>query len=113
MTRALMIACLTTAFLVPVGAEAAKMRFGGKSGPKPSPEASQASSRGRGLVVVPVAGRGIAETARAEDQAPARVPFPPATTTMAAPAVMQLTATGETKVWCRSETVVGGFCVLN
>lgn len=112
MNRALVIACLSTALLLPAGAEAAKMRFGGKASGKssatPSPEASASGGKSRSLVIVPGVG-----TAKAADRAPARVPFPPAAATAPAPAAMQLTVNDGAKIWCRSEVVVGGFCVLN
>lgn len=118
MKRALVIACLSTAFLLPASAEAAKMRFGGKSsGPSSAKATAETSGSGgkRGsLVVVPGLSAGAAKAA---EQAPARVPFPPATATATqsepAPALMKLTVNDGAKIWCRSEVVVGGFCVLN
>ncbi|HEY5793657.1 MAG TPA: hypothetical protein VIU82_01475 [Bosea sp. (in: a-proteobacteria)] len=116
MKRALVIACLSTALLLPASAEAAKMRFGGKSdgtsSSKPSAETSASGGTSRSLVVVP----GItAGKAKAGEQTPTRVPFPPATTAQAepAPTLMKLTVNDGAKIWCRSEVVVGGFCVLN
>jgi hypothetical protein len=116
MSRASRIACLlVAATLVPASAEAAKMRFGGKSSAKSSPDASASGGKSRSLVIVPGVGGAMAGTAKAADQTPARVPFPPASATLAAPApaLMQITVNDGAKVWCRSEVVVGGFCVLN
>jgi hypothetical protein len=113
MKRALVIACLSTALLLPASAEAAKMRFGGKSSAKPSPDASASRGKSRSVVIVPGVGGAMAGTAKAANQAPTRVPFPPASATAPAPALMQLTVNDGGKIWCRSEVVVGGFCVLN
>ena len=114
MKRALVIACLSTALLLPASAEAAKMRLRGASSAKPSAETSPSSAKSRSLVVVPGVSAGAAKAA---EQAPARVPFPPATATTTqsetAPTLMKLTANDGAKTWCRSEVVVGGFCVLN
>ena len=116
MKRALVIACLSTVLLLPASAEAARMRFGGTSGgtssSKPSAETSASGGKGGSLVVVP----GItAGKAKAGEQPPTRVPFPPATTAQAEPApmLMKLSVNDAAKAWCRSEVVVGGFCVLN
>lgn len=116
MSRASRIACLlVAATLVPASAEAAKMRFGGKSSAKPSPETPASGGTSRSLVIVPGVGGAAAGTAKAGEQAPTRVPFPPAPATQAAPepTPMKLTVNDGAKVWCRSEVVVGGFCVLN
>lgn len=116
MSRASRIACLlTAAMLVPASAEAAKMRFGGKSSARPSADTSASGAKSRSLVVVPGVGGAAAGTAKAGEQTPARVPFPPATATQASPAptLMKLSVNDGAKVWCRSEVVVGGFCVLN
>lgn len=116
MKRALVIAGLSTALLLPASAEAAKMRFGGKnsatSSAKASAETSPSSGKSRSLVVVPGLSAGAAKAA---EQAPARVPFPPATTAQAEPASapVKVTVNDGAKIWCRSEVVVGGFCVLN
>jgi hypothetical protein len=116
MSRALRIVCfLVAATLVPASAEAAKMRFGGKSSAKPAAETSASGGKSRSLVIVPGVGGAAAGTANAAGQTQARVPFPPATATQATPAppLMKLTVNDGAKVWCRSEVVVGGFCVLN
>ena len=116
MSHASRIACLlVAAMLVPASAEAAKMRFGGKSSAQPSPDASAPAGKSRSLVIVPGVGGAMAGSANAAGQTPARVPFPPASATQAtpAPALMELSVNDGAKIWCRSEVVVGGFCVLN
>lgn len=115
MKRALVIAYLSTALLAPASAEAAKIRFGGKSSARTSPEASAPGGSSRSLVIVPGVGGAMAGTAKAGEQTSTRVPFPPASSTAPAPApaLMQLTVNDSAKIWCRSEVVVGGFCVLN
>lgn len=113
MKRALVIACLSTALLLPVTAEAAKMRFGGKSSLKPSIPTTATSGRSRSLVILPGVGATISGASQAAEQQAPRVPFPASTAALSAPALMQLTVNDGTKLWCRSEIVVGGFCVLN
>jgi hypothetical protein len=115
MSRASRITCLlVAALLLPAHAEAAKMRFGGN---KSSPNASQAkpaqANSGRAVVVVP--GIGMSRAKAAEHGAPARVPFPPATAQaqQATPVALHTSDDAGRKPWCRSEVVVGGFCVLN
>jgi hypothetical protein len=114
MKRALTIACLSTALLLPASAEAAKMRFGGKSSAKPAAETSPSSGTSRSLVIVPGVSTGAA---RAGERAPSRIPSQPVTATATpsepAPALLKLTVNDGPKVWCRSEVVIGGFCVLN
>ncbi|CAH1674545.1 conserved exported hypothetical protein [Hyphomicrobiales bacterium] len=109
MRRAAALACLlAAATLLPVQAEAARFRLGGRSSPAPAAKAS------RSVVVVP----GIAGTSRAQAAetatAPQRVPFPPSSTPRDESPPLRLTSTESAqKPWCRSEVVVGGFCVLN
>jgi len=114
MKRALMTACLSTAILLPASAEAAKFRFRGGGSAKPAVEAPASGGTSRSLVVVPGVSLG---TAKAGERAPERVPFPSAsastTPSEPAPSLLKLTANDGPKVWCRSEVVVGGFCVLN
>lgn len=114
MKRAFVIACLSTAILLPDGAEAAKFRFGGKKSTKPSTDTSSPSGTSRSLVIVPGVSTGAA---RAGERAPSRIPSQPVTETATpsepAPALLKLTVNDGPKVWCRSEVVIGGFCVLN
>lgn len=109
MTRTLVIACLSAGLLLPAGAEAAKFRSGGKS----SASASGETSGGKRSTLIVAPGAAGASRGAKAGQAPARVPFPPSTMALTAPKAAVLTVTGEPKIWCRSEVVVGGFCVLN
>lgn len=92
------------ATLLPAGAEAAKMRFGGSRSSHASTE-----TRGSGgtTIIAPRIGRSQAADAKPGD--PARVPFPPSS---AEPVLLKVT-NDASKSWCRSEVVVGGFCMLN
>ena len=122
MNRASRIACLAVAVaLVPAGAEARKMRFGGSSSAtspaKASPakldqaNADQTKARRGAVIVVPGIGMSSAKAGE-----PERVPFPPSTlrSPETAPPALRLSANGEAKKpWCGSEIVVGGFCVVN
>ena len=112
MNRASRIAAclLAVAVFLPASAEA-RRRFGGSSsGIHTVPSTTKTS---RGVVVVPVVGASRAKAS--ESDKPQRVPFPPATAQQQAPdpTLLKLTANDDSKVWCRSDVVVGGFCVLN
>jgi hypothetical protein len=110
MNRALKIACLVLATtLLPAGAEARKMRFGGgKTSPTPA-----TSNTSRGLLIIPGVGLS-SRAAAAQIGKPERAPFPPATTAALEPTPLRLTINDDTKKpWCRSDVVVGGFCVVN
>lgn len=105
MNRASRIAaCLLAAtILLPASAEA-KRRFGGSS--------TSATKTSRSIVVVPAVGAARAKAS--ETDKPRHVPFPPATAQQdAAPSLLKLTANDDKSVWCRSDVVVGGFCILN
>lgn len=110
MNRARLIASLLVlAPLLPASAEAARLRFGGTR----TSDVSPTSGRGGSVAIMPGTGRS-SRPAAAENGAPDRVPFPPASA--AAPALPRLTANADpadSKAWCRSEVVVGGFCVVN
>jgi hypothetical protein len=101
MRRIVAISCLiATASLLPVQAEAAKIRStGGKAS--------------RSVIATPgIVGAKRAQPAAAEQ--PQRVPFPPATAQRQEPPPLRLTARDEPrKPWCGSEVVVGGFCMMN
>lgn len=97
------------AVLLPAGAEAAKFRGGSRSS-HGSPEASSGGGSGSSLVVTPRISRSSPQEA-AKGQTPPRPPFP--TASAAAPAMLRLSTAEEPRVWCRSEVVVGGFCMLN
>lgn len=114
MNRASRIACLAVAVaLVPVGAEAKKMRFGGSSSvtsPAKQDQAKADQTKARRGAVIVVPGIGMSSAKAGE---PERVPFPPSTLRPQEPA-LRLSANGEAKKpWCGSEVVVGGFCVVN
>lgn len=107
MRRTAVLACLVaTAALLPLQAEAAKFRSGGRGSSAKSTKASGS------LILVPgAAGIGSAQAAEA---APQRVPFPPSSTPREEPLKLRLTSTeGFQKPWCGSSIVVGGFCLLN
>ena len=108
MRRIAALACLLAAVaLLPVQAEAAKFRSGGRSGSAPS------AKTGGSVVIVPgLAGGGRAQAAEAGK--PERVPFPPSVTPRAEPVPLRLSSNdGGEKPWCRSDVVVGGFCIMN
>jgi hypothetical protein len=118
MIRHLMIAAIATA-LLPVSAEAAKMRYGG-SRPSPAKPATAAAPAARpsvgvgvgaGIVVAPRVVRASRTNGQPGVDEPARVPFPPASAP--APALLRLTTAEAPKAWCAGETVIGGFCVVN
>ena len=110
MSRALVIASLSAGMLLlPASAEARKARYSGKSSAASSSETS--SSKRSTLVVVP--GAAAASRGAKAGEAPTRVPFPPSTMAASAPTASVLTVGTGPKIWCRSEVVVGGFCVLN
>ncbi|KFC73852.1 hypothetical protein FG93_01542 [Bosea sp. LC85] len=108
MIRVLAIAVIATV-LLPAGAEAAKFRGGSRSS-HGSSEASSGGGSGSSLVVTPRIGRSSQQEAAKGDALP-RAPFP--TANAAAPAMLRLSTAEEPRVWCRSEVVVGGFCMLN
>jgi len=112
MTRALVIACLSAGLLLPASAEAAKMRSVAGNGAKPAAESPTSNGRNRTTVILPGTVSALRGTATA-GQAPARVPLPSPGATESFPAPTQLTANDGAKIWCRSDIVVGGFCVLN
>jgi hypothetical protein len=106
MIRFLVIAALAGAML-PTAAEARKFRFGSRS--HADTDASSTGGTGSSVVVVPRIGRSSKpDEARAGQ--PTRPPFP---TAGATPVLLRANAVTEPKVWCRSEVVVGGFCVVN
>lgn len=103
---AALLCLLATTALLPVQAEAAKFRSGGRS-------ATTSAKTSRSIVVVPgiAAGTSRAQAATAQ---PERVPFPPSTVQREEPLPLRLSANNEAKrPWCRSDVVVGGFCLLN
>ena len=104
MRRIAALACLlATATLLPVQAEAAKFRFGGRS-------SASTSSR---VVIVPGVAAG-ASRAQAATSQPERVPFPAANAQREEPVPLRLSSNSEAKKpWCQTDFVVGGFCMMN
>lgn len=103
---AALLCLLATTALLPAQAEAAKFRSGGRS-------ATTSAKTSRSLVVVPGIATGASRAQSASGQ-PERVPFPPAGAQRAEPLPLRLSANNEAKQpWCRSDVVVGGFCLLN
>ncbi len=108
-----MMRILTTAVVVfallPASAEAAKFRFGGGRSHSNS-HAGQSQRDGSNLVVTP------ALRSRQTDRAAAGQPYravTPATVATAEPVALRSSQPEEAPIWCRSQVVVGGFCVLN
>lgn len=97
---------ILAATLLPASAEAAKMRFGGG---RSSHATTESRGNGSTTIVAPRVGRS-SQSADAKPGAPGRVPFPPAS---AEPVLLKVTASEASKPWCRSDVVVGGFCILN
>ena len=107
MRRIAAITCLVAAAaLLPLQAEAARFRLGGRS----SPPAAKAS---RSIIVIPgVAAAG--RTQAASNDQPQRVPFPPSSTSQDGPLPLRLSTNGDDrKPWCGTQLVVGGFCMMN
>ncbi len=105
MRRIAALACLfAAATFLPVQAEAAPSRGGRGSVP---------TKTSRSILIVP--GAAAADRAQAAEAGkPERVPFPPSSMPREEPVRLRLTANeGDQKPWCRTEVVVGGFCILN
>jgi len=106
--RRLALPCLlAAAALLPVQAEAAKIRFSGRSSP------ATATKTSRSVVVVTGIG-GAGRTQATEADKPERVPFPPPSIRPEEPQ-LRLTSSeiSPPKPWCRPNAVVGGFCMVN
>lgn len=104
MIRSLAIAALALV-LLPVSAEAAKFRFGGsRSHP------THTSQGGSHVVVTPTFRN--RQTDGAAPSQPLAVATP---TTIASVEAADLRGAqpAQPRIWCRSQVVVGGFCVLN
>ncbi|MDU0339855.1 hypothetical protein [Bosea rubneri] len=104
MIRALAVATLAI-MLVPASAEAAKFRFGGS---RSSDSQTSSSNRDGSLIVTP----GL-RSRQTSQPAAAQSPRAASPNRAAEPLPLRLTAAEEPRVWCRSQVVVGGFCVLN
>jgi hypothetical protein len=121
MIRILAVAIVATA-LLPASAEAKRRYSGSKPAAPAETQAAPGRGFGTGVAVGAVAGSrpgrayGATQTSNGSSGAdPTRVPFPPSSAPAPAPVptLLSLTASQGDKVWCRSEVVVGGFCVLN
>lgn len=107
MIRPLAIAALAVA-LLPASAEAAKFRFGGSR--SHTTNISQPHRDGSHLVVTP--------TLRSRQTQSAAAPQPlhiasPAAIAAAETANLRGAQPAEPRIWCRSQVVAGGFCVMN
>lgn len=105
MIRLIAVAALALV-LLPASAEAAKFRFSSGSRSH-TPHTSQGGSH---VVVTPTL------SSRQTESAAANRPLPIATsTTVAAVETADLRGAqpAQPRIWCRSQVVVGGFCILN
>jgi len=103
---AALLCLLATASLLPVQAEAARFRMGGRSTSTPA-------KTSRSIVVVPGVAAG-ASRAQAATSEPERVPFASATVQREDPLPLRLSSNSEAKKpWCQTDIVVGGFCMMN
>lgn len=107
MIRPLAVAVLA-ALLLPASAEAAKLRSGGSR--SHGTNASQPHRDGSHVVVTP--------TLRSRQAPSAATPQPlhiasPAAIAAAEANGLRRGEPAEPRIWCRSQVVVGGFCVLN
>lgn len=107
MIRILAAATLAV-MLVPASAEAAKFRFGGSR--SVNSQASPSNRDGSSLIVTP--GLRSRQTGQSAAAQPARAAGAPAAAA-SEPVPLRLSSAEEPRIWCRSQVVVGGFCVLN
>ena len=107
MRRIAAVLCLlATVTLLPVQAEAARFRLGGRS-------SAPAAKTSRSVIVVPGIATG-ASRAQAATGVRERVPFPPPTAQREEPLPLRLSSNAEArKPWCQTDVVVGGFCMMN
>ncbi|WP_156412197.1 hypothetical protein [Bosea sp. Root483D1] len=108
MIRRLVAAALAIA-LLPASAEAAKLRFSSGSRSH-NPHADQSQRDGSHVAVTPSLRSRQAESATANQ--PSRTAAPTAVSATET-AELRGTQPAEPQIWCRSQTVVGGFCILN
>ena len=110
MRRTAALACLVAAAaLLPLQAEAARFRLQRQErGSAPAVKTS------RGLVVIPGAAAASRSQAVSADDKPERVPFPPSSADPDKPVLLRLSTNDENQQpWCRTQVVVGGFCMMN
>jgi hypothetical protein len=106
MRRSTLFPCLVAlAALLPLQAEAARFRSGPRGLSKPKSSSA--------VIIVPAVGRAT-PTQAAASATPEKVPFPPRQDSAAEPVPIRLSNADEVKrPWCRTEAVVGGFCMMN
>ncbi|CAN7402570.1 hypothetical protein LJR090_003175 [Bosea sp. LjRoot90] len=107
MIRRLAVAALAVA-LLPASAEAAKFRFSG--GRSSTTHAGQGQRDGSHAVVTPTLRSRQTQNAAASE--PLRIATPAAAAAVET-ADLRGTQSADPRVWCRSQVVVGGFCILN
>ena len=107
MIRLLAVATLAI-ILLPASAEAAKFRSGGSR--SHNAHASQGQRDGSHVVVTATLRSRQTENAAAPQ--PLRIASPAAIAT-AETANLRGAQAAEPRIWCRSQMVVGGFCVMN
>jgi hypothetical protein len=107
MIRLLAVATLAI-ILLPASAEAAKFRSGGSR--SHNAHTSQGQRDGSHVVVTPTLRS--RQTQSATNDQPLRIAAPAATATVET-ADLRGTTPAEPRIWCRSQVVVGGFCVMN
>lgn len=107
MIRRLAVAALAVA-LLPASAEAAKFRVGSRS---QTTNASQPQRDGANVAVNPTL-RGRQTEAAAAAPQPLHIASP-AAIAAAETADLRGSQPAEPRIWCRSQIVVGGFCVMN
>ena len=107
MIRPLAIAALALV-LLPASAEAAKFRFGGSR--SHTTHTNPGHRDGSHVVVTPTL-----RSRQADNAAPAQPLRIAAPTAIAAAGATNLREgePAEPRIWCRSQVVVGGFCVMN
>lgn len=106
MIRRLAVAFLAVA-LLPASAEAAKFRFSG--GRSSTSHAGQSQRDGSHVVVTPTLRSRQTQNAAASE--PLRIATPASATVETAD--LRGTQSADPRIWCRSQVVVGGFCILN
>jgi hypothetical protein len=108
MIRPLAVVAALAVALLPASAEAAKFRGGSRSH---TTSASQPQRDGSNVVMTPTLRSRQTDAAAAAPQ-PLHIASPTAVAA-AETANLRGSQPAEPRVWCRSQTVVGGFCVMN
>ncbi|WP_186419434.1 hypothetical protein [Bosea sp. CS1GBMeth4] len=102
-------AALLAAILLPASAEAAKLRSGG--GRSHGATATQPQRDGSHAVMTPTLRSRQTQSAAATPQ-PLHIASPAAIAAAEASGLRR-GEPAEPRIWCRSQVVVGGFCVMN